>query len=144
MEVRFFTGVEQPLAFAARVLRKKYREGERVAVLAPPAVLARLDQLLWTDPPLDFLPHLRLRAGEAVPADAALTRLWLLEQPVPAVACDSVLNLGFQDVAALGSYGRIADIVSLDPEERAAGQQRWRSYKAAGAELHHHPQNAGA
>lgn len=141
MEVRFFTGVDEPLTLAARLVRKRLREGGRIAVLGPSPLLNRLDQLLWSEPPLDFLPHVRLRPGEAVPPDAAITPVWLLEQPQPGVCCDSAVNLGLDDVDALSCFERVAEVVASEPAARAAGQQRWRRYKAMGLTVHHHPQD---
>ncbi|MBK7615889.1 MAG: DNA polymerase III subunit chi [Vitreoscilla sp.] len=143
-EVVFLTGVDDKLAFACRLLRKKFREGSRVAVYGPAPLLTRLDQALWAEPQLDFVPHQRLRQAEAVPADAALTPIWLLEAAAPALQCDSAVNLGSDDVAALGSHGRVAEIVSLDEADRAEGQLRWKQYKAQGHVLLHRPQGAGA
>lgn len=141
MEVRFFTGVDEPLGLAARLVRKRLREGGRIAIFGPAALLSRLDQALWSDPPLDFLPHLRLRAGDAVPADAHLTPVWLLERPEPGLHCDSAVNLGLEDVDALSDFERVAEVVPTEAAARAAGQQRWRRYKALGVAIHHHPQD---
>jgi DNA polymerase-3 subunit chi len=143
-EVVFLTGVDDKLSFACRLLRKKFREGSRVAVYGPAPLLTRLDQALWAEPQLDFLPHQRLRRGEAAPADAALTPVWLLESAVPGLHCDSAVNLGAEDVAALASHDRVAEVVSLDEHDRAQGQLRWRQYKAHGHALVHRPQGAGA
>lgn len=143
-EVVFLTGVEDKLVFACRLLRKKFREGSRVAVFGPAALLTRLDQALWTEPQLDFVPHLRLRQGEPVPADAVFTPIWLVEAAAPTLNCDSAINLGSDDVAALASHERVAEIVSLDDTDRTQGQVRWKQYKAQGHVLLHRPQGAGA
>lgn len=143
-EVIFLTGVDDKLTFACRLLRKKFREGSRVAVYGPSPLLTRLDQALWTEPQLDFLPHQRLRRGELAPADARLTPVWLLETAVPGLDCDSAVNLGTDDVAALASHDRVAEVVGLDDQDRAQGQLRWRQYKAQGHTLVHRPQGAGA
>lgn len=141
MEVRFFTGVDEPLVLAMRLVRKRHREGGRIAVFGPAALLTRLDQMLWSEPPLEFLPHLRLRPGETAPTDAVRTPVWLLEQPAAALACDSAVNLGDGVIESLAGFDRIAEIVARDPQSRAAGQQRWRHYKAQGLSIHHHPQD---
>lgn len=143
-EVVFLTGVDDKLSFACRLLRKKFREGSRVAVFGPAPVLMRLDQALWAEPQLDFVPHQRLRRGEAVPVDAALTPIWLLETAAPALGCDSAVNLGTDDVEALVRHDRVAEIVSLDDADRAQGQVRWKQYKAQGHVLLHRPQGAAS
>jgi DNA polymerase III subunit chi len=142
-EVLFLTGVADPVALALRLLRKKHREGGRAAVYGPQAVLARIDQGLWLEPPLDFVPHLRLRQDEAVPADAAQTPIWLLEAPRPELQCDSAVNLGLEQVEGLAAHAKVAEIVGVEPAEKAAGQQRWRRYKALGVAVQHRPMGAG-
>jgi DNA polymerase III subunit chi len=143
-EVIFLTGVDDKLSFACRLLRKKFREGNRVAVFGPAPLLTRLDQALWIEPQLDFVPHQRLRRGEAVPVDAALTPIWLLEAAEPALRCDSAINLGVDDVEALAGHDRVAEIVSQDDADRAQGQVRWKQYKAQGHALLHRPQGTAA
>ena len=143
-EVVFLSGVDDKIAFACRLLRKKFREGARVSVFGPPGLLQRLDLALWQEPALDFLPHLRLRAGAALPADARRTPVWLLEAPVAGLGCDSAVNLGLDDIEALCAHAKVAEIITAEPQDHAAGQARWRWYKAAGHVLSHHPQNAPA
>jgi DNA polymerase-3 subunit chi len=140
-EVVFLTGVDDKVAFACRLLRKKCREGARVAVFGPGSVLSRLDQALWAEPALDFVPHLRLRAGAPAPADAEVTPIWLLDAPDASLRCDSAVNLGIDDVDALCVHGRIAEVISLDEQDRAEGQSRWKRYKAQGHSLLHRPQS---
>jgi len=135
-EVVFLTGVDDKIAFTCRLLRKKFREGARLAVFGPPALLTRLDKALWDEPALDFVPHLRLRAGARAPDDAARTPIWLLEGADASLRCDSAVNLGTDDVDALCGHARIAEVVSLDDADRGAGQQRWKRYKALGHTLH--------
>lgn len=143
-EVVFLTGVDDKLSFACRLLRKKFREGSRVAVFGPAPLLTRLDQALWAEAQLDFVPHQRLRRGEAVPTDAALTPIWLVEAAAPSLQCDSAINLGSDDVEALASHERVAEIVSLDDTDRAQGQLRWKQYKTQGHALLHRPQGSAA
>jgi DNA polymerase-3 subunit chi len=111
-------------------------------VFGPAPLLARLDQALWTQDELEFLPHLRLRANAPV-ADAARERtaLWLLDQADASLRCDSAVNLGSDEVEMIVSHARIAEIVASGPDERSAGQQRWKRYKALGHTLLHRPQD---
>jgi DNA polymerase III subunit chi len=141
-EVVFFTGVVDVIDFAARLLRKKYREAARLAVYGPPAVLQRLDQALWIADPLDFTPHVLLHPGAAlpVPAVAARTLLWLLPEPQPILGCDTGINLGRDDLDLAAVHERVAEVVSIADAERAAGRSRWKRYEANGHKLVHHPQ----
>jgi len=141
-EVVFFTGVGEVLDFACRLLRKKQREGERVAVYGPMPLLQRLDQALWVAEPLDFTPHVLLRHGAAPPPAAVRERtlLWLLAEPQPALACGTAINLGRDDLDLARIHQRVAEVVSNDPEDRASGRSRWKRYESAGDRLQHHPQ----
>jgi DNA polymerase III subunit chi len=140
--VVFISGVADVLGYAGRLLRKKYREGERVAVYGPAALLARLDKALWESEPLDFTPHRWLRGGGTPPTATELARtpLWLLPAPDPLLHCDSAVNLGADDLDLAASHERVAEIISADPGDLAAGRARWKRYEAQGHGLTHHPQ----
>lgn len=140
-EVVFLTGVEDKLAFACRLLRKKYREGARTAVFGTPSQLAKLDLALWEEPAQDFVPHVRLAAGAPTPGDAVLTTVWLLETPDASLRCDNAVNLGIEDVERLVAHARVAEIIARDDGDRMDGQQRWKRYKALGHTLLHRPQD---
>ena len=141
-EVVFFTGVVDLLDFTGRLLRKKQREGARVAVYGPVPLLQRLDQSLWVADPQDFTPHVLLRSGGALPPPHLRQRtlLWLLAEPQPALGCDTAINLGRDDLDLAGAHQRVAEVVSTDPVGMAEGRARWKRYEAAGHRLQHHPQ----
>ena len=141
-EVVFFTGVVDVLDFAGRLLRKKQREGARVAVYGPTPLLQRLDQALWVAEQLDFVPHVLLRPGAALPPEPVRERtlLWLLAEPQPAMGCDTAINLGRDDLELAQVHQRVAEVVSTEPADMASGRARWKRYEAAGDRLQHHPQ----
>jgi DNA polymerase-3 subunit chi len=142
-EVVFLTGVVDVVDFAGRLLRKKLREGVRVAVYGPTPVLHRLDQALWTDGQLDFTPHVLLRAGTELPSTAVVERtaLWLLHQPAPAsLRCDTGINLGSESDEIAAVHERLAEVVCTTDDEVAAGRARWKRYENLGHSLVHRPQ----
>jgi DNA polymerase-3 subunit chi len=141
-EVIFLTGVVDVVDFAVRLLRKKHREGARVAAYGPPALLQRLDQSLWVQEQLDFTPHVWLRAGAALPTATmqARTLLWLLARPQPALRCDSAVNLGCDGLDLATTHARVAEVIGTGTEEVSAGRARWKSYEAQGHMLSHKPQ----
>lgn len=141
-EVVFLTGVADVVDFTVRLLRKKYREGARVAVYAPPPLLQRLDQLLWVGEQLDFTPHIWLKAGASQPSATQMARtpLWLLGKPLAALRCDSGINLGCDDLDLASAHERVAEVVSAGPADVAAGRARWKRYEAQGHTLVHRPQ----
>lgn len=142
-DVVFLTGVSDVLDYACRLLRKKYREGGRVAVYGPPPLLQRLDQALWVAEALDFTPHVWLRPGSALPpaATVARTPLWLLSGPVAGLACEFGVNLGLADQDLAAAHPRLAEVVGTSDDEVAAGRERWRRYKAQGHTLSNHPRS---
>ncbi|NDY92172.1 DNA polymerase III subunit chi [Ideonella livida] len=138
-DIHFFTGLPNRLEFACRLVRQKYRQSERMAVLAPPAELFRLDLLLWSEGPQSFLPHLRWRAGAPVPQLLQRTPVWLAEAPDPQWACASLIHLGGVEPEALARHGRVAELVGHSDEERISGRRRWRAYEELGFKPVHHP-----
>ena len=142
MQVDFHTGLGDKLAYACRLLRKAHRSRARVVVTGDAAQLARLDQLLWTFEPGEFIPHARLRAGERVSARLAPTPLWLAEQPADAGACEVLVNLGPAGLGDGPLPARTIELVARSADEVAAGRQRWRAHVAAGRAPVNHPQDA--
>ena len=137
-QVEFHSGVQAPVSFACRLLRKAWRQGATVSVIAPSPLLQQLDRELWTFEPLEFVPHLCVRPGQ--PVDAALRRtpVWLCEGTPPADAPTVLLNLGAELPADAERYGRIIEIVSTEAEQRRAARTRWRACEARGWQIRHH------
>ena len=139
-EVEFHTGVADKFGFTCRLLRKAYRKGARVLVTAPSPVLGQLDRELWTFDERDFVPHLRVTGGKT--ALAARTPIWLMEGsdgPPLQGTPDVLVNLGAEPPQDLSPFTRVIEIVADEPDEEQAGRQRWRTYKARGLEVVHHP-----
>lgn len=141
--VDFHTGMADKLGYACRLVRKAWRAGHRVAVTGRGPELARLDQLLWTFEPGEFIAHVRLRAGQAAPGRLLRTPVWLVERSADAPDAQVLLNLGpdcaGDDAAALvQGFARVLELVSDDEADVAAGRERWRWYKAAGIALQRH------
>ena len=130
--VDFHSGVADKLGYTCRLLRKAWRAGSRVVVAGEPAQLARLDALLWTFEPGEFIPHARLRAGQAIAPLLARTPIWLADLPVEAGPCDVLVNLGPALAPGYDVFGRVIEIVAESDAEVSSGRQRWRQYLAAG------------
>lgn len=136
-QVDFHTGVADKLAYACRLVRKAWRSGHRVVVTGDAGQLARLDAQLWTFDPGDFVPHVRQRAGQPVPAHLARTPIWLCDAPagLPPEAgggASVLVNLGPAAVDGLADWPRLVELVGEAPDDVAAGRQRWRQHLAAG------------
>lgn len=141
-EVVFLTGVEDPLDYAAKLIRKKQREGARVAVYAPAEVLRQLDNLLWAQPAAEFTPHVLLADSSSVPEGAmlALTRVWLVSRPVDELGCDTAVNLGAEGLSLGLRHARVAEVIGTDAASVDAGRHRWKRYVAEGAAPVHRAQ----
>jgi len=134
-EVEFHTGVDDPLAYACRLLRKACRAGVRVLVTAPPATLAALDRALWSFDERDFVPHVR-QPGASAPL-AARTPIWLaLQGGLPGEPGVRV-NLGADAPTDLSGVERLIEIVSSEADDADRGRSRWRDYKARGLSIAH-------
>lgn len=129
--VEFNTGVDDPLQFACRLLRKAARTGVRVLASAPAAELAALDELLWTFDAQDFVPHVRVSGPGA--RLAARTPIWLASvvdppSPVADVRPRVLVNLGCPPPDDPEAFDRIIEIVGTDPAQVQAGRVRWAHY----------------
>ena len=142
-QVEFHTGVEAPLHFACRLLRKAWRQGVAVVVTAPPPLLGTLDRELWTFEAQEFVPHLRLRPGQPLDAGLRRTPVWLCEAEPPEPAPPVLVNLGADLPGDPARFERIIEIVSPDADERQRARQRWRGYEARGWPLKHHAARGG-
>jgi len=141
-EVMFHLNVPDRLGYACRLLRKAYGSGAKVVVSAPPATLDRLDGLLWTFEPTDFVPHLRLAPGEAVAPRLQHTPVWLVEHIGQAPHHEVLLNLGDELVPGFESFAKVIEIVPEDAAPKQAARQRWRHYADRGYVVNHHEAKA--
>jgi len=137
-EITFHTRVPEPVAYACRLLRKATRQGARVAVTGTPEALARLDRELWAFEPTEFIPHVRVAVGEAVPSRLAPTPVWLCEDPSALDLHEVLVNLGAESVRGFESYARLIEIVSRDDADLAAARRRWKHYGDRGYRVAHH------
>ena len=141
-EVEFHTGIDDPVAFACRLLGKAYRSGARVLVTAPAARLDALDKALWLHDEREFLPHVKLPATSAV---LVRTPLWLSLDATQAhaAALSAAMSLppvllilgGDPSASASAShegFTRLIEVIGAEADEVNAGRQRWRDYLALG------------
>jgi DNA polymerase-3 subunit chi len=132
--VAFHTGLADKLGYACRLLRKAYRQGATVVVSGAPGDLDRLDSLMWTFDPIEFIPHRRLGSGAGPAPRFARTPIWLVDAGAAPPAADVLVNLSSGIAPDIARYRRVIELVSTDPDDRAAGRRRWQIYKVDGSE----------
>lgn len=138
-EVEFHTGIVDPVDFVSRMLRKAYRQGTRVLVLAPQLRLDQIDRSLWQLDEREFIPHAQVAQMDA--AAAALTPIWLATDAAtqfpdpPAV----IINVGGVVPADASAAARLIEVVAAAPDDAAQGRENWRQYAAQGLSLKHWP-----
>ena len=130
--IDFYTGVEDRLVIAARIVAKAAAAHGSARVLTPDAATTEaLDKLLWTVPQTGFLPHCRMDSPIA-----AQTPVWIdhrLEHTGPAAV---LVNLHPEPPPFFSRFERLAEIVGLD--DAAAGRERYKFYRERGYELRAH------
>lgn len=136
--VSFHFNVPQRLVYACRLLRKATRQNAHIAVTGEARTLAELDRALWSFEPTEFIPHVLLREGEALPERLRATPVCLTATPAAAPHHEVLLNLGAQPPAGFESFERLIEIVSTDETERTAARARWKHYAARGYAIDKH------
>ena len=136
--VSFHFNVPHRLEYACRLLRKATRQNARITVTGSAPVLAELDRALWSFEPTEFIPHVLLQDGQALPERLAGTPVCLSTTLAGAPHHDVLLNLGAEPPAGFESFERLIEIVSTDDDERAAARARWKHYAARGYAIEKH------
>lgn len=136
--VSFHFNVPHRLDYACRLLRKATRQNARITVTGAASVLAELDRTLWSFEPTEFIAHVLLREGEALPERLRDTPVCLAASLAGALHHDVLLNLGAQAPAGFERFDRLIEIVSTDADDRAAARTRWKHYAARGYALEKH------
>lgn len=133
-QIDFYTHVEDKIRTACRLTTKAFGMGLRVVVVCPDTeTLERIDRMLWTTPPVGFVPH-------CTPADLLATRTPVIvaaggtEPPHDEV----LLNLCAEWPPFFGRFQRLVEIVSLEAEDRAQARKRYRFYCDRGYDVRTH------
>ena len=112
-EVSFHFNVPDRMGYACRLLRKAVRRGARVVVAAQPEVLSALDRQLWVFEPLDFVPHVHAKQGQALAPRLQDTPVWLAPAVEMAPHREVLLNMGDELVPGFEGFARVIELLSL-------------------------------
>lgn len=147
-KVEVLTGVRDPLVYVCKFLRKSQSlpatQPVRHMVCGPADVLKRLDQQLWSFDAHSFIAHAWAEPAPSV-AVRERTSIWLGVAPQSGLACTVLVNLHEQPTQGWEQFDRVIEFVGTDPEQVAAGRQRWRAYgQLPGIERVHHAVGSAA
>ena len=137
-EITFHFNVRDRAGYACRLLRKATRRQARIAVTGDEETLSTLDRQLWEFEPAEFIPHLRVPAGQGVPARLRATPIWLVDAPTGNDGHEVLVNLGAGTPLGFESYRRLIEIVSTTESDRNAARSRWRHYAHRGYPIARH------
>lgn len=148
--VDFHSGVGDKLTYTCRLVRKILASSpeteslRRVVILGQDNLLQKLNQMLWTFGPDEFLPHC-FATDEAAPiTPIVLTSQWddALFDTLPHADVFIHLDQSFLTNAAqlVERFPRMIEVVSLESVDLLAGRERYKQYRTMGYELHNHDQ----
>ena len=137
-EISFHFNVPDRTEYACRLLRKALRKGAQVVVTGTPPVLAELDRALWSFDPLEFVPHVMPRPGQALAPRLRTTPVWLVSDLAQVEHHDVLVNLHDDAPAGFESFARVIEIVTPIEADRAAARQRWKHYATRGYAIEKH------
>jgi DNA polymerase III subunit chi len=129
--IDFYTEAADKLDVACRIAHKAYRARRPVVLFSSDdALLARIDKMLWTSPAIGFLPH--CFAADAIAAETPV----LLTRAVDTPHHDDVLiNLDDSWPPSFARFQRLAEIVTVEEDDRVKARARYRFYKDRGYEV---------
>lgn len=135
-DIAFHFGAPDKMAYVCRLLRKAATSGAKVVVLAPEAMVAKLDSDLWTLSPTDFVPHSSDSGSDAVKRRSAvfITSTLGSVQPV----WDVLVNTTDAVPHQFADYARLIEIVSTDDADRRSARTRWKHYAELGYPITRH------
>ncbi|MDI6747405.1 MAG: DNA polymerase III subunit chi [Rhodocyclaceae bacterium] len=134
--ITFLHGAADRIQSAAQWLQKAWGERQlplpAILVYVPDAEQAtRLDRLLWTQPPLAFLPHCRIDSPLAGETPVLLTDN-LDRNPAAPHQESCLLNLGNTLPATFSRFEHLVEIVSTDDADRLPARDRFKFYRERG------------
>lgn len=136
LDVRFYTGCQDPVEVALRLLRKCRGQGYRTAVLGPMGPLRVLSARLWA------LEGFWAHAGPETLATSHRSPIVLSAEPGAPDGLAALIHLGHDMPRVPASVQHLFEVVGVDPDAREAGRHRFRTYRAQGVALRHHEVDA--
>ncbi|MFN3239538.1 MAG: DNA polymerase III subunit chi [Pseudomonadales bacterium] len=124
------------LLFACRLIDKIYQQGHAVHVhTASLAESESLDDLLWSFRPEHFIPHAICQVNEPDDDD---TPIMISHEVEPTAHQDVLVNLAGAVPDFFSRFARVAEVVPLDENSRAAARVNYKFYQDRGYQLDYH------
>ncbi len=137
--VAFHFNAPNKLAYACRLLRKAAASGSTLAVLGEQALLAKLDEQLWSFSATDFVPHGLVQAFNET--QRQFTPIWLCTAVEQGAGRQVLVNLTQAMPARVTGFERVIEVVSQDEADRKSARIRWKQYTDQGYEIVRHDLN---
>ena len=122
------------MPIACRLVAKAIRKGLKVLIYTSDvAMMDRIDKLLWTFAPTDFVPHCRAddKLADVTPV--------ILSHSANKLPHDEVLlNLDVDTPAFFSRFHRLIELTGTTSEDTQAARKRYRFYQDRGYEIRHH------
>lgn len=119
---------------ACRIADKAWQQGHRVYLHTNSDAESRhLDKLLWTHREESFIPH-----GLISESDTLLTPVLIGHGEQAGDEHDVLVNLAAGVPPFFSRFSRLAELIDRDPDVRAAGRDRYRTYRDRGYTLNSH------
>lgn len=129
--IDFYVNAADKLDVARRLAIKVHQAGQcALLYTADPGVAEAIDQRLWTQDKLSFVPHVRCghpRAGE--------TPILIGTDPAPLARHDVLINLDATCPEGFGRFERLLELASQAPDDLRAARGRYRHYQDRGYPL---------
>jgi DNA polymerase III subunit chi len=133
-QIDFYTNAPDKFRVAVKLAEKAYGQGQRTLIYTADARSGDfLDNLMWTTPPIGFVPH--CRAGDEL---AEMTPVVIDHRGEDITHDDVLINLSGERPAFFSRFHRLLEIIGDDPADIAGGRARWGFYKERGYPLNHH------
>jgi DNA polymerase-3 subunit chi len=133
-QIDFYIQAESRLHTACTLAGKALSRGIRMMILTPDGeTTEKVDRLLWTSPPIGFLPHCRAQHRLA-----AVTPIILDHVAEPVVHEQILVNLRDEAPPHFSRFERLMEIVTRDESDRERARARFRFYRERGYEIRTH------
>jgi DNA polymerase-3 subunit chi len=132
--INFYIQAESRLQVACTLAAKALSRGVRMMILtADGEATEQVDRLLWTHPPIGFLPHCRAQHRLA-----AVTPIILDHVAEPVVHEHILVNLRDEAPPHFSRFERLMEIVTREESDRERARARFRFYRERGYEIRTH------